>query len=147
YGLLEANPPNPLRPHVIRHRVQKLATQYIALDRNDKGLKECIAELDRIRKEDYPRMGVASKKHTWNREFVEALETEFMIDVQEMVARSALMRTESRLTHYRTDYPERDDKSWLANVYIKRIDGKMRVEKRPVVATEIPPEKIRGMLP
>ena len=100
YGLMARNPQNPLRPHVIRHRVQKLATQYIALDRSDKGLKECIAELDRIRNEDYPRMWVASKKHTWNRDFVEALETEFMIDVQEMVARSALMRTESRLTHH-----------------------------------------------
>lgn len=111
YSLLEKNPQNPLRPHVIRHRVQKLATEYIALDRNDKGLKECIAELQRIRKEDYPRLRVASKKHTWNREFFEALETEFMIDVQEMVARSALMRTESRSTHYRTDYPERDGRT------------------------------------
>ncbi|MDD5095591.1 MAG: FAD-binding protein [Dehalococcoidia bacterium] len=147
YGILERNPRNPLRPHVIRHRVQKLATEYIALDRNDKGLRKCIAEIERIRKEDYPRMWVASKKHTWNREFLEALETEFMIDVQEMIARSALMRTESRSTHYRSDYPDRDDQNWLANVYIKRVNGKMKAEKRPVVATEISPEKIRGMLP
>ncbi|MDD5038469.1 MAG: hypothetical protein PHN78_04045, partial [Dehalococcoidales bacterium] len=146
YNLLEKKPENPLRPHVIRHSVQRLAPKYIGLDRTDEGLKKCIAEIERIRKEDYPRMWVASKMRIWNREFVEALETEFMIDVQEMVARSALMRTESRLNHYRSDYPKRDNVNWLANIYVKQVDGKMVVEKRPIIWTTVPPEKIVEMM-
>ncbi|MDD5095214.1 MAG: FAD-binding protein [Dehalococcoidia bacterium] len=146
YNILERKPKNPLRSHVIRHRVQRLAPKYIGLDRTDGGLRECIAELERIRREDYPRMWVALKTRTWNREFVEALETEFMIDVQEMVAKSALMRTESRLNHFRVDYPEEDNANWLANVCIKQVNGRMVVEKKPIVWTEVSPEQIREVL-
>ena len=35
-----------------------------------------------------------------------------------MIARSALMRTESRGAHYRQDFPQ-PDPAWLRNIYLK----------------------------
>jgi succinate dehydrogenase/fumarate reductase flavoprotein subunit len=50
----------------------------------------------------------------------------------EMKLRASMFRTESRWTHYREDYPRRDDPSWLAWVKIKDEDGVMKLSKEPV---------------
>ena len=42
------------------------------------------------------------------------------------------MRTESRGTFYREDYPERDDKNWLKWIIVKNVNGKMTLSTEPV---------------
>jgi len=60
-----------------------------------------------------------------------AHETSNMILSAEMKLRASLMRTESRCSHYRLDYPEVDDENWQAwiNIY-KAADGSMQLEKQ-----------------
>jgi succinate dehydrogenase/fumarate reductase flavoprotein subunit len=51
----------------------------------------------------------------------------------EMRLRSSLFRTESRGTHYREEYPRRDDPTWLAWVKLKADEqGKMTLVKVPI---------------
>jgi len=50
----------------------------------------------------------------------------------EMKLRASMFRTESRWSHYREDYPMRDDPSWLAWIKIKEEDGTMTLSKVPV---------------
>ena len=60
-----------------------------------------------------------------------AFETSNMIVSAEMKLRASLMRTESRCSHYRLDYPEVDDENWRAWINIsKGPDGNMRLEKQ-----------------
>ncbi len=61
-----------------------------------------------------------------------AHETKNMVISAEMKLRASLFRTESRLSHYRLDYPEMDDQNWRAwiNIY-KGTDGRMKLEKQP----------------
>ena len=60
-----------------------------------------------------------------------AHETANMILTAEMKLKASIMRTESRCSHYRLDYPEMDNKNWRAwiNIY-KGADGKMQLEKQ-----------------
>jgi succinate dehydrogenase/fumarate reductase flavoprotein subunit len=59
-----------------------------------------------------------------------AHETANMVLNAEMKLRASLYRTESRGTHYREDYPARDDESWLAWVLLQMgSDGEMTVTK------------------
>ena len=61
-----------------------------------------------------------------------AHETRNMILSAEMKLRASLMRTESRCSHYRLDYPDVDDENWRAWINISRgADGAMQLEKQP----------------
>ena len=50
----------------------------------------------------------------------------------EMILRASLAREESRGWHYREDFPERDDEKGLMWVLMRRGDGGMETEKRPL---------------
>ena len=61
-----------------------------------------------------------------------AHETKSMILNAEIKLRSSLFRTESRGTHYREDYPRRDDPNWLAWIKVKDEQGIMKLTKVPM---------------
>lgn len=61
-----------------------------------------------------------------------AHETENMIVTAEMKLKASLMRTESRCSHFRLDYPDIDRKNWEAWINIhKDENNKMIFEKQP----------------
>ena len=65
---------------------------------------------------------------------VHCLELDNLVLVAEAIARAALFRQESRGTHYREDFPERNDADWHCNILIRQLaDGTLQVKKSPVV--------------
>jgi len=71
-----------------------------------------------------------------------AHEVKNMLLNAEMKLRASLFRTESRATHYREDYPARDDKNWVAWVVIHNDNGKMKLKKVPVPDESRPDPRI-----
>ena len=65
-------------------------------------------------------------------ELVRLKETEAMLLAARFILEASLARTESRLSHFREDYPQRDDESWL--VWIDLLPGAERPEltKTPI---------------
>lgn len=53
-----------------------------------------------------------------------------LLDVAEVIAKAATMRTESRGSHYRSDYPERDDDNWMTNIFARRTEGELSLRKQ-----------------
>jgi succinate dehydrogenase/fumarate reductase flavoprotein subunit len=66
------------------------------------------------------------------KELIRALELQNMLFAAEMVCRAALLRTESRGAHYRSDYPVENDKSWLKNIVISRQNNEITLHPVPV---------------
>ena len=60
------------------------------------------------------------------------IEAQGMVLNAELMHRAALMRTESRGSFYREDYPKRDDKNWLKWIIVKNVNGKMTLSTEPV---------------
>jgi succinate dehydrogenase/fumarate reductase flavoprotein subunit len=61
-----------------------------------------------------------------------AHDTQNMVENAEMKLRASLFRTESRGTHFREEYPFRDDENWLAWILIQNVNGRMELSKKPV---------------
>ena len=81
------------------------------------------------------------KSINFNTELTSALELDFMLDVAEAISHSALNRKESRGSHQRTDFPERDDDQYLAHSMAFRGDTEPHIDYKDVVITKWPPGK------
>ena len=82
---------------------------------------------------------------TFNTELTSALELDFMLDVADTIAHSALARTESRGSHQRTDHPKRDDAAFLKHSLAFRNDAAPRIDYKDVSITRWPPaERVYG---
>lgn len=90
-------------------------------------MQAALAYVEELRDHHVPMLRAANMH-----ELRLAHETRNMILSAEMKMRSSLMRTESRGSHYRLDYPEVDDVNWRAWINIfQGMDGSMQLEKQP----------------
>ena len=116
-------------PAVMRQKLQKLMWDKVGIVRSGDDLEKALKALSRLER---VADGVAARcrKRHWNRERAEALELRLMVKTAELIATSALLRTESRGSHYRRDFPETDP-AWRKNIILRRgSDGE--VETRVV---------------
>lgn len=116
----------------LRRRHIEAMDEHVGVLRTGAGLQQMLDEIARARREDLPRLRVFDRSQTYNFELVDALEMSYRVEIEEMATRAALLRTESRGTHFREDYPERNDRDWLVNVVFARAQGELRPEVRPV---------------
>ncbi len=100
------------QPSKIRDEMQDLMAKKVGIFRNSQGLKEALDGLKSL-KERYKNIGLNYKGKVWNQMLAAVLELEGSLDVAEVVVVGALAREESRGSHFRTDFPKRDDQNWL----------------------------------
>jgi succinate dehydrogenase/fumarate reductase flavoprotein subunit len=68
----------------------------------------------------------------------DAVELDLMLDVSEVIAAAALARRESRGNHWRLDYREPDNASWLNNLVVRRAaDGRPEITATQVALTRM----------
>lgn len=89
-------------------------------------MNAALAYIEELRDHHMPMLRAANMH-----ELRLAHETANMIVTAEMKLRASLMRTESRGSHYRLDYPDVDDVNWRAWINIHKDDqGTMQLEKQ-----------------
>lgn len=69
---------------------------------------------------DSAQQQLAAMKYEINSLNKSAFEVHNMLQVAQLIVQAALMRTESRGAHYRTDYPKQDDVHWKRHLILKR---------------------------
>jgi len=134
-----------IKPVNLRTRIQKMAHEKLGAVREGLGLKMSIKELERARTKNVPKLYTASGSRNYNVEWIEALELENMTLVLELSARAALMRTESRGVHYRSDKPYTDYDNWLKEIVIRQVNGDPQMTTQSVTASIMTPPT--GRLP
>jgi fumarate reductase flavoprotein subunit len=113
--------------------------------RSDESLRESCAVMNDLRRR-YANIELEDKSNVYNTDLIQALELGAMIDVAGAVIVSALARKESRGSHQRLDYVERDDATYLKHSLAHYdADSDPRIDYRDVVITRSAPgERVYG---
>ncbi|RTZ92618.1 MAG: succinate dehydrogenase/fumarate reductase flavoprotein subunit, partial [SAR324 cluster bacterium] len=124
--------------------MHQVMEQSVDIFRSESGLKEACNKIEEL-KDRFSSILIEDKSLNFNTELTSALELENMIDVAESIIFSALSRRESRGSHQRTDFVNRDDENFLRHSLAYRTEAESRIEYQDVVITKWPPaERIYG---
>lgn len=128
--LIRAELLSPLQQHdgilwrAFEDRIRETVTDYLGLHRSEKGLRKGLAILQELAAQE-PRL-MAADLHG----VVRATESKNVRQVVELMARAAIIRTESRsgAAHRRTDFPDTDDEHWRKFILLRRTaDGHVSI--------------------
>ncbi len=123
----------------IRREMQAIMTEKVSLFREEKALAEAVDSVAAL-KERYRRVALDSRGDAFNYDLVDALELGGMLELAEVTALTALKRPECRGSHWRTDYPGRNDEEWLKHsLATYNPDGPPRLEYADAIITRYPP--------
>jgi fumarate reductase flavoprotein subunit len=123
----------------LREEMQKAMEASAGIYRTAAQLEQGVTKMRELQAR-YRNLRLDDRSYTFNTELLAALELGFMLDVADTIIASALARRESRGSHQRTDFPQRDDASFLAHSLAARTDdGAPRISYLPVTITRWPP--------
>ena len=122
----------------IRQELNHTMEEGAGVYRDQARLEATTKTIDEL-KERAQNVALDDHSKSFNTELTAALELEFLLDIGEAVAHSALARTESRGSHQRTDHPDRDDEAFLKHSLTYRSDDAPRIDYADVTITNWPP--------
>jgi succinate dehydrogenase / fumarate reductase flavoprotein subunit len=106
----------------VRQNLREVMTNHCSLIRDGETLTAGLSKIEAL-KDEWPKVGISDKSRVFNNDLIYALETENLLSLSEAIYKCAIARTESRGSHYRTDYPDRDDTNWLCHSLIFKDNG------------------------
>ena len=115
----------------IKIALNKVMDNNVGIFRNASKLKEAVNEVKTLQ-ERYKRIKINYTGKRVNLNLVWALELNGSLDVAEAVIAGALAREESRGSHFRTDFPARDDTGWLKHTLAYFTPEGVRLDYKPV---------------
>jgi len=123
----------------IRDDLQKNMNENVGIFRSEEKIQKGLDEIEKL-KERYLNVGISDKGKVYNFELTEYFEIGYLLDLAEATAKSALLREESRGSHQREDFPERNDSKFLNHsmTYFNR-SGLPNVRYRRVEITKYKP--------
>ena len=124
----------------LRHRMEDALLNHVGIFRTSEALQQAVTALQDL----YQRVGHVRLRSSGlgpNPELVAALRLPGMLRLALCISYGALQRTESRGSHYREDYPRRDDDNWLKRTlaYWRPGADMPELQYEPVKITELPP--------
>jgi len=127
----------------LKKKIRAIADKNLWVIRSGAGLKQAVGELKSMLSNDVPRISIKTQARTYNKEWIDTIEVQGMAQVLLASARSALVRTESRGVHNRSDFPQTDNHHWLREIVIRQVNGKMSLATRPITVTKLKPPRVK----
>jgi len=113
------------RPMDLRPGLQMAMWETLLVEKDAESLHRAQQYVDDDRDRFNKRLRIAEPA-----DLALAFEHRNLLDVAEVIIAAASMRTESRGSHYRRDYPRRDDTGWMTNIFVSRSNGDLSLRKQ-----------------
>ncbi len=147
YGYLSMDYKNGIRSTEVHRSIQRAFYRGQDFLKSETKMTAMLKELERIRKEDLPKMVCADKSRVFNRDWKMALEVEGMLACSLATVHAALARKESRSPFFRTDYSRMDNENFLCYLWTSMDNNwNFKVEKGDIVDTVMPRDIIKQVI-
>jgi len=125
---------------LIRDEMKALMTSRVGIFRSGPTLLAAKEKIEELKKR-FLRVGVKQRDLAFNHEFIHYWELEGMLLVAEAIVEGALARKESRGSHFRVDYQNRDDEHWLRHTLAFKTTEGVKLDYKGVAITSYPPKE------
>ena len=125
--------------HRLLNRLKVIMSEKVDMFRNKKDLTKALEEIDELR-DDYGKVFTSSHCLRYSQELVNIIEFDSMLDLAEVITLGALNREETRGSHFRVDFQDRNDKDWLKHTLVTLKDGKPHINFKEVNITKYEPK-------
>jgi succinate dehydrogenase / fumarate reductase flavoprotein subunit len=123
-------------PYEIHEELQDTMQNLVGIMRIEEDLKKALEKLQELRKK--LRSVRVTGSRLYNPGWHLAYDLNSLLNTSEAIARSALMRQESRGAHTRLDHPKTDPEWGKVNHVISQDGDEMRINRSPL--PQMPPE-------
>lgn len=121
--------------------LQKSMSENAGIYRTKEGLERQLLIIDNL-KSRYKNIAIRDKSNIYNSELQEVIELGHMLDYAKFIVSCALARCESRGAHFREDFPDRNDDTFLKHSYAYMgEDGAISVEFADVDLCKLNPKQ------
>jgi succinate dehydrogenase / fumarate reductase flavoprotein subunit len=124
----------------LREEMKSLMTYQAGIFRKESQLKMARERIIELKKR-LLNVGVKQRDLAFNYEFIQYWELEGMLHLADVIVEGALARKESRGSHFRTDYPHRDDAHWLRHTLAYKTPEGPRFDYKEVTITSYLPKE------
>jgi succinate dehydrogenase/fumarate reductase flavoprotein subunit len=125
--------------YAVRREMQRLMWEQVGLVRDGRPLATAVARLRELR--DQADALRAPGNERFNPSWQDLLNLRNQLVVSEMIARSALARTESRGSHFRRDFPNAREHP-IGNIFVRAAGADMELYRKPVRFSRVQPDEV-----
>lgn len=122
----------------IRSRLAEVMWNNVGVFRRENEMQQAAIKVDELI-EEYKFCVVGDHNCVYNTAFIQYTELGNMLTVAKAVVMGALNRKESRGSHKREDFPQRDDQNFLKHTIISKAGTDYQLSYRPVAITKYQP--------
>jgi len=123
----------------IRNELKATMAEEAGVFRNKEKLTKGLAKVRKL-KARYKQIHLMHKGKKFNLDLVRNLELEGKLELAEVIVLGALNREESRGSHFRTDFPGRNDEQWLKHTMASYSPDGPKLDYKPVTITKFKPQ-------
>jgi succinate dehydrogenase/fumarate reductase flavoprotein subunit len=129
--LLVARGGDGVAPTELKTKIRAMMWEKVGVEKDAASLRSALGDIESLRLDLLPRMGIARMARTVNYEWLDAIDAVNMLDACELIIHSSLERKESRGPFMRRDFPDTDNAHWLAANIMRKTENGFRFEQRP----------------
>jgi len=126
-----------VNPYEVRQELTDTMNEKAYVFRKERELVEGLKKVRELRQKTWKH--VDDKAQEYNTNFTNVMELDSMFRVAEVILMGAIWRKESRGAHARIDYPDRDDKNFLAHTLVYYDTKEPVIKTHPVTITKYKP--------
>lgn len=129
----------PLRAWQLRDELGRIMSANLGIFRTKESMSLALEQLHGLR-EQARHVRLHDHGLVFNTDLIQALELQSLVDIAVTIVAGGLAREESRGAHYRSDFPKRDDTTWLKHTLATSTPDGPQLSYKPVTITRFPPK-------